>query len=263
MQAANRLSNALLKGGPSFGAWQMLPGANLSRILARTSPDWICVDCEHGNISDEAMHESVAAIAACNVSPIVRITHNEDWLVKRALDAGAHGVLVPMIYSAQDAMNIVRAAKFPPQGRRGFGSPFSMEKFHTEKGGPVPMMDYLAQANSSLLTIVQIETAEALAAVSEIANVEGIDVLLIGPFDLGNMIGHPMTVQGMPDKLREAIHNIRDAAHAAGKKVGIYATSAAQAKQYADTGFDMISAATDVNIIQDNFTAAFATARGT
>lgn len=262
MQAANRLQNALRKGGPSFGAWQMLSGANLSRLLARTGPDWICVDCEHGNISDDAMHESVAAIAACGVSPIVRITQNEGWLIKRALDAGAHGILVPMLYSAQDAKDIVRAAKFPPQGIRGFGGLLAMEKFHTQERGPVAPLDYLSQANSSLLTIVQIETAEALASVSEIAKVEGIDVLLVGPFDLGNMIGHPMTVKGMPDELKQAIYKIRDATHAAGKKAGIYATSPAQAKLWADDGFDMISAATDLSTVQESFTEAFKTARG-
>lgn len=125
------------------------------------------------------MHESVAAIAAIGVSPIVRIAANEGWMVKRtcylfwmcklciwscwadtivgALDTGAHGVIVPLLYTADDARRLVEAAKFPPVGRRGFGSPFAMGST-----GNVSAVEYLQTANDSLLTIVQIETKEAL-----------------------------------------------------------------------------------------------------
>jgi 4-hydroxy-2-oxoheptanedioate aldolase len=157
MQNANRFQKALRTGsGLSFGAWQMLPGSNLSRAIAKTGYDWVCVDCEHGNIADSQMHECVNAIAACGVSPIVRIPANEGWMVKRVLDAGAHGVVVPLLYTAEDAKKLVQAAKFPPLGQRGYGSPFSMSAFGDPSG-----LEYLQQANEGLLTIVQIETKEA------------------------------------------------------------------------------------------------------
>lgn len=157
MQNANRLRKALSSSsGLSFGAWQMLPGGNLSRTIARTGYDWVCVDCEHGNVADNQMHESVAAIASCGVSPIVRIPANEGWMVKRALDAGAHGIVVPLLYSAEDARKLVQTAKFPPVGQRGYGSPFSMGAFGDPSG-----LEYLQQANDALVTIVQIETKEA------------------------------------------------------------------------------------------------------
>lgn len=127
MQSGSRLYNALKAGGPTFGGWQMLPGTNHSRAIARSGVDWICVDGEHGNIADNQMHEAVAAIAACGVSPIVRIPANEAWMVKRALDSGAHGICVPLLHTADDAMRLVESAKFPPQGNRGFGSPFPMQ----------------------------------------------------------------------------------------------------------------------------------------
>lgn len=97
------------------------------------------------------------------------------------MDAGAHGVLVPLLYTVEDAERLVLAAKFPPQGKRGFGSPFPMERFHPSLGSS----EYLSQANDALLTIVQIETQEALNSVDAIAAVPGIDVLFVGPFDLG------------------------------------------------------------------------------
>ena len=122
------------------------------------------------------MHEAVAAIAGCGVSPIVRIAANEGWMVKSkialrlqheeqanaacksgALDSGAHGIIVPLLYTADDAKKLVNSAKFPPKGQRGFGSPFPMEKF-----GGQTTAEYLQQANDALLTIVQIETKEAL-----------------------------------------------------------------------------------------------------
>lgn len=110
------------------------------------------------------MHESVHAIASVGVSPIVRIPANEGWMVKRALDAGAHGVIVPLLYSVEDAVRLVQTAKFPPLGKRGFGSPFSMGAFDVK--GNLSGFDYMNNANDHLLTIVQIETKEALDAVS-------------------------------------------------------------------------------------------------
>lgn len=113
---------------------------------------------------DNAMHASIHAFASCGVSPIVRIPESQGWMVKRALDAGAHGILVPMLYSIEDARRVVQNAKFPHQGRRGFGSPFSVGAFNTQPR--LTDWEYLNKANSALLTIVQIETKEALDCVS-------------------------------------------------------------------------------------------------
>ncbi|KAI0547610.1 Pyruvate/Phosphoenolpyruvate kinase-like domain-containing protein [Xylaria curta] len=229
--------SALEKGErASIGVWQTLPGQNVSRVLARTpGVDWVLVDCEHGNIDDAAMHEAVPAIASCGVSPIVRLPDMQGWMIKRALDAGAHGILIPLLRSAEEAKRIVAAAKFPPQGQRGLGSPFAMERFN-----PIPTMtEYLQHANESLLTIVQIETQEALDAVDEIAAVPGIDVLFVGPFDLGNNIGHPILDGVMQPELEQAIDRILVATKKAGKKAGFYASSGQQAKKYADKGFHM------------------------
>ena len=123
---------------------------------------------------DNEMHDSVHAIASCGISPIVRIAANEEWMVKRALDSGAHGVLVPLIYTADDARRLVESAKFPPRGKRGFGSPFSMGAFDVK--GDLSGLQYMQNANDNLLTIIQIETASALADVENIAKIDGIDV---------------------------------------------------------------------------------------
>ncbi len=163
MQSTNRLLRTL-STGVSYGAWQMLPGANHARVLASSSFDWILVDCEHGALSDSDMHDAVPAIAACGVSPIVRIPVNDGWWVKRALDAGAHGIMVPLLKTVQQAEEIVLDSKFPPWGRRGFGSPFPMMRFAKDLSG----LEYLKQANDALVTVIQIETKEALDNVRQL-----------------------------------------------------------------------------------------------
>ncbi|KAF5978269.1 zinc-binding protein [Fusarium coicis] len=234
---------ALLEGNKAFGAWQMLPGANVSRVLARSGVDWVLVDCEHGNLDDGAMHDAVPAIAALGVSPVVRLPDMQGWMVKRALDSGAHGkkIVVPLLRTPEEARQLVQSAKFPPLGRRGFGSPIAPERFHPEPS----FSEYLQQANDSLLTIVQIETKEALESIDEIAAVDGIDVLFIGPFDLGNALGHPIIEGVMATELKDAIAKILAAGQKAGKKTGVYCTGGEQAKIYADQGFDMMNVVTD------------------
>ncbi|KAL1862216.1 hypothetical protein Plec18170_001041 [Paecilomyces lecythidis] len=202
------------------------------------------------------MHEAVAAIAATGVSPIVRIAANEGWMVKRALDSGAHGIVVPLLYTADDARRLVESAKFPPVGRRGFGSPFAMGST-----GNVTGVEYLQQANDALLTIVQIETKEALENVEEIAKVPGIDVLFVGPWDLGNNIGRPV-LGAFHDELSAAIERIRKAAADAGKRSGIYCVGGEAAKKYADQGFHMISVVADAVALPSYLSNALETAQG-
>jgi len=178
-------------------------------------------------------------------------------MVKRALDSGAHGIIVPLVNTAEEAQKIVHAAKFPPLGGRGFGSPFSMEKFGIQSAG-----EYLQQSNDALVTIVQIETGEALQNVDLIAKVSGVDVIFIGPFDLGNSIGHPITDGIMAVELKDAIATILQTAKDNGKHTGIYATSGEQAREFADQGFQMISVVADMIAIPNFLSASLAKAKG-
>jgi 4-hydroxy-2-oxoheptanedioate aldolase len=165
---------------------------------------------------------------------------------------------VPLIYTVKDCESLVRSTKFPPLGGRGFGSPFP----HPNFSSALTSTDYLQQANEAILTMVQIETKEALASVNEIAAVDGVDVLFVGPFDLGNNIGHPIIDGTVSKELQDAIKSVLDASIKAGKKAGIFCTNAEQAKAYADVGFHMISCATDVLILQSSIMGAVYTAKG-
>ncbi|GKZ32772.1 hypothetical protein AbraIFM66950_002396 [Aspergillus brasiliensis] len=264
MQAANRLQRSLNAGHPAYGAWQMLPGANLTRAICRSASniDWLLIDLEHGNISDDSMHDSVAAAAACGVSPVVRVIEGQQWMIKRALDSGAHGILVPVLESVQDARNIVRYSKFPPLGTRGFEPLLAVDKFVEQHppGGrvrPLTGQEYLEQANRSLVIAVQIETKSALEQVHAIAAVPGIDVLFVGPFDLGVSIGHPIVNGQMDPVLLDSIRSVQEAAKAAGKHAGIYCDSGQEAKAWADKGFLMNSAVTDLIGLRQVFSQTF------
>lgn len=151
---------------------------------------------------------------------------------------------------------VVAAAKFPPDGTRGFGSPIAMQNFHPEP----TFTEYLQQANESLLTMVQIETKEALDSVEEIAPL--VDVVFIGPFDLGNNIGHPIVNGKMDVELDEAIARVLKATVAADKKAGIFCSSGGQAKKYADMGFHMVTVATDFTALEAAMRGALSVARG-
>lgn len=243
----------------------MLPGTNLTRVMCRSSTnmDWLLIDLEHGNISDDGMHEIVAASAACGTSPIVRVADGQHWMIKRALDAGAHGILVPMLETVEDAQKVVRYSKFPPVGNRGFESLLAVEKFVDQQphGGPVKELtstEYLQQANESLVIAVQIETKAALENAEAIANVPGIDVLFIGPFDLAVNIGHPILQPGkMDQEVYDAIDKIHAVAKAAGKVTGIYCDTGEQAKEFAGKGFLMMSAMTDMVGLRKVFKESF------
>lgn len=145
-----------------------LPSARTAQVVASTGLDGVIIDCEHGHISDDAMHDAVTAISAQGVSPLVRIRMTHTDLIKRALDAGAHGLVVPMINTAEDARAVVRHAKFPPQGIRGQGSAFPGFAL----GIDIPT--YTKTANELLITCVQIETKLGVQNVDAICAVPGV-----------------------------------------------------------------------------------------
>ncbi|BCS21705.1 HpcH/HpaI aldolase family protein [Aspergillus puulaauensis] len=163
-----RLLNALRESKKPIMTFMGLPSFRNGQIVAQTGLDGIIIDCEHGYISDDSMHSSVAAIASMGVSPLVRIRGTHSDLIKRALDAGAHGIVVPQINTAEEAAAIVSYAKFPPQGLRGQGSAFPA----IAHGIDIPT--YIKTANETLITCVQIESKAGVENVDAISAVPGV-----------------------------------------------------------------------------------------
>jgi 2-dehydro-3-deoxyglucarate aldolase len=196
------------------------------------------------------------AIAAGGAEPVVRVADNSAWLAKRALDAGCATLLFPMVGSADDARHAVAAMRYPQAGnggQRGVAGVVRAARFGL-------LADYVHRANDDACTIVQIESATAVAASEEIAAVDGVDALFVGPADLAASLGH-LGVSGDAD-VQQAIDRVQAAARAQGKAAGIFAGSADEARAYAGRGFTMIALAADVVWLLAAARRALAAARG-
>ncbi|KAF8630815.1 hypothetical protein AX15_002714 [Amanita polypyramis BW_CC] len=221
------LLSAFKTSKAAFGAWLTLPGYFHARTVAQSSPymSWVLIDCEHGLISlNPGVSETVAGIISASPTSndriptaIVRIPATGDsdstgWQIKYALDAGAQGILVPMVSTAEKAREIVTSSRFPPAGRRGLGSPF----VHGTWG--LKMNEYVAIANDHILVMVQIETKEGVENIEKIAAVDGVDALFIGPYDLSLSLGYPPPSPDPHEDVEKTIQHILRVAHVAGKK---------------------------------------------
>ncbi|KEY64027.1 hypothetical protein S7711_07391 [Stachybotrys chartarum IBT 7711] len=238
------LEQAKSRQGPSVGQWLEFPGYTLARTIAPLGEDWVLIDCEHGNIDDNAMYLQIGAISSSGVSPIVRVPASEPWMFKRVLDAGAHGIMVPMCETKEQAEAIVKACKYPsrewPNGVRGAGAMFAPAAFN-QNG-----RDYLLSANTNVMICVQIESRTAVENVEAIASVEGIDMLFIGPNDLASSMGYVAFDHASIPEVQEATKKVLKAALDAGKYAGHFALSAeAAAKKYND-GFHFVNCGADI-----------------
>ncbi|RAL01124.1 HpcH/HpaI aldolase family protein [Aspergillus ibericus CBS 121593] len=245
LQAATASSSP---SSAAFGFWLTLPSSAVAKTILHgasgtsTQFSWVLVDAEHGLISDYHYYDLNNAISSTDTSPIIRVPYAEEWMIKRALDAGAHGIMTPMCHTAEDAANIVKYTKYPPQGTRGYGPMFAPHSLPGVNPGP----DYDDQINDGVTVCVQIESRAGVENVEAIAAVEGLDVLFIGPFDLAKQMG----VRRGSDEHERAIQRVLDAARRFGKTAAIFCTDGVDARRRAEQGFHMISVTTDVNVIR-------------
>ena len=229
---------------------ETLPGAmvfefftpGIGQVLKLAGCQFIIYDMEHAGCSIEQLKKQCAYCRGLGVVPMVRVPRGEYHFLARALDVGAHGVMVPMVDSIDQARAIAEATHYPPQGRRGAAFCFAHDDYAA--GDPAAKM---RAADARNLTIVQIETERGLEAVEEIAATDGIDCLWLGHFDLTNFLGIPGEFDN-PLYLR-AVKRIVAAGRAHGKALGYMAADANLAKAYRAMGFNMIATGTDHGIL--------------
>ncbi|KAF2448725.1 Phosphoenolpyruvate/pyruvate domain-containing protein, partial [Karstenula rhodostoma CBS 690.94] len=249
------LRAAFQKQDPAYGFWLTIPSAGVAKTILKPTRgqfSWVLIDAEHGLINDTHYYELVNAVASEGASPIIRVPWGEEWMIKRALDAGAQGIVTPMCHSEEDAKKIVKYSKYPPTGTRGYGPMFAQS---------VPGVfgaEYDDNANDSLFVIVQIESRQGVESVENIAAVDGIDVLFIGPFDLAKQMG----VQRGGEEHEAAIQRTLKAAHSSGKKAAIFCTNGVDANNRREQGFDMISVITDVGVLAEGMQRELGVAKG-
>jgi 2-keto-3-deoxy-L-rhamnonate aldolase RhmA len=238
------LKQNLHTNGHAFGSMAMeflTPG--LPAIMAAAGAEFGLFDMEHTGASLETMKSMIAGCRGINVAPIVRVPRGEYHFIARALDIGAHGIMVPMVGSAGEAAHIADCAHYPPVGHRG--AAFGVAHDDYRAADPATAM---ARAAARTLMIAQIETVEGLDSVEAIAATPNIDVIWLGHFDLTNFMGIPGQFQH-PDYLA-AVRRIAAAAKAHGKVAGILAMNDAWAQEYWRHGYRMLAYGLDHMLFQ-------------
>ncbi len=236
----NRFKARLLAGETLSGLWMSLASPIAAEALSLVGFDWLLFDTEHTPVDVAAVQPLLQAAAVGTAGAVVRPAWNDTVLIKRVLDMGAQTLLVPFVQTVEEARAAVAATRYPPFGVRGVSA-------MTRAGRYTLAPDYFSVANAEICVLVQIETGEALGRLEEIAAVEGVDGVFIGPSDLAASMGH-LGQPGHPEvqaALQAAAHRIA----AAGKAPGILATNATDAKRYRDWGYRFVAGAVDLGIL--------------
>lgn len=168
----------------SFGSWITLGHTSIPEIMSQAKFDWLVIDIEHSSIGIQKVQELIQIIEFKNIMPLVRITSNDSDIIKRVMDAGAYGVIVPMINTKEDALNAVESTKYPPIGKRSVG-------LARAQGYGTSFDEYKSLINDCSIIIIQIEHVDAINNIDEIFSIDEIDGYFIGPYDLSASLGIP------------------------------------------------------------------------
>jgi len=236
---------------PLAGMWVCSGSPVIAEICAGGGLDWLLIDMEHGPNGLESVLAQLQAVAAYPVTPVVRVPANDAVTLKQVLDLGAQNILVPMVSSADEARAAVEAVHYPPRGRRGVGSALA----RSARWNRVP--GYLENAAQHVSLFVQVENTAGVDAAAQIAAVDGIDGVFVGPSDLAASMGL-LGQQTHPD-VTAAVAHAFEAVRGAGTPVGVNAFDPAVARSYADAGAAFILVGADVAMLARGSEALAAT----
>ena len=236
-----RLERVWREGGTAVNGWLSIPSSVTAELVARQGYDSIVIDLQHGLIDYQTALIMIQAINAGGDATVIgRPPWNEPGVIMKLLDAGAWGILCPMINNRADAEAFVGACRYAPSGFRSVGPTRAMMMF-----GP----DYIRRANDHVVTLAMIETREAFDNIDEIAATPGLTGLYVGPADLAQSLDHPVELDPTGEGMMAAIERVRDAAKAAGKKAGMHCMMPAYARDMADRGFDFVTLGNDFRML--------------
>lgn len=248
---ANHVRRRLATGQPSIGSWLSLPSPESAEYVSKLGLDWLVVDTEHNPIDIRSLAQMFTAIAASPTAPMVRIPWNSPETFKRVLDAGAWGIVVPMVNSREEAEQAVRATRYHPLGARSVGGGRHVLSFDTTA------KDYYRHANDELLLVLQIEHIAGVEHADEILSVPGVDACFIGPNDLGASMGIGLGV-GLEDdnpRIVEAIAHVRETCVRHGVAPGIHCSNAAAVNRRIEEGFLFCAMASELRYMLGGLSA--------
>lgn len=232
----NTALSAWREGRTTIGGWLQLANAHSAETLAHLGFDWLCIDLQHGLVDYADLTYLLPAISTGNTIPIVRVPWNEPYEIMKALDAGAYGVIVPMVNNRAEAERAIQACRYPPEGLRSFG-PIRAAQY----GGA----GYAQEANRQIACIAMIETREALDNLEDIVTTPGLDGVYIGPSDLGLALGlRPVGDFDEPTHV-EAVEAIFTACRNHDVAVGIHTSSMTYTRRYVERGFQFVTLGSD------------------
>ena len=241
-----------LPAGYPVGSWVMSASPLVAEAMGCAGFDWAVVDMEHTPLDMMEVIHLLQAVAGTKMLPITRVPWNDTVVVKRVLDAGAQTIMFPFVQTVDEAKKAVAAAKYPPHGVRGMAAMSRGSRFGTVK-------DYFKVANAGVSVIVQIETPEAMARMFDIASVDGVDSIFIGPGDLSGAMGHVGNLMHA-DVVQLMAQGVKEC-HRAGKPVGTVGGTPEAVATYRSVGFDYIGCASDLGLLMRNCAAVLSTIR--
>ena len=236
----NSLKEGLLGGHRAIGLWCSLSSALTTEVAAGAGADWLLVDGEHSPNDLRSVMAQLQVIAAFPCEGVVRLPSDDPIVIKQFMDIGARSLMVPNVRTARQAADIVAAMTYAPSGFRGFSVGHRANQFGR-------IADYHRNARTNQLLAVQIECETGVANAAEIAAVEGVDVVFVGPGDLStnmNEMGNPNAT-----RVQEAIASVCEATHKAGRASGILAPVKADADRYLADGFTMVAVGSDLGVL--------------
>ncbi|MGE7545986.1 HpcH/HpaI aldolase family protein [Sporosarcina newyorkensis] len=233
----NKTKANLKEEKKTIGSWLQLASPLSAEIIAKAGFDWALIDMEHAPSDIMTLINQCQALKAYDVEPFVRAPWNDKVIIKQILDAGVYGVLVPYVNTAEEARQVVAAAKYPPEGVRGIAP--------SPRAGGFGMngLNYLKHANEQVMTIVAIETPEAVENIEEILAVEGLDGVFVGPMDLATSMGH--FCNPAAEEVQNAIAKVEEATSKSDKFIGTVAGSIEQAMSLYEKGYTFVVAMSD------------------
>lgn len=234
-----RLLQRLRAGEPALGVWCSLDSTASIEAVTSLDVDWITLDGEHGLIAAVACLPQLQAVRA-PVTALVRLPAADPALAARVLDAGADGIVVPRVETAEQAAAMIAACRYPPAGRRGIGP-------HRASGYGTRIGDYLTHANERVAVIIQIESREAVDRCAQIAATDGLTAALIGPNDLAASLGHFGDLEH--PEVEEAIERVLAICREAGLPAAIYCRDGKQARARLEQGFAMVNVCGDLGAL--------------
>ncbi len=254
MNNSNALRQALLQKRVTLGSWLQMAHPAAAEVHAGAGYDWVCVDLEHGVTDLESTANLFRAIDAHGAVPVARLPLNEPIWIHRILDAGARGLIIPMVKTAEEAESAIREAKYPPRGVRGFG--YSRANLYGER-----FNEYIQSANDQIAMIIQIEHKDAIANIDAILQVPGVDGVFIGPLDLSGSMG--LTGQLDHPQVREALATYLAACRRHNMAAGMHIVRPNDANIAAGiaAGYTLIALGVDVVFMAEGAKAALQSAR--